>query len=607
MSVFKCKMCGGDLVVEEGKSVCECECCGSKQTLPKFDDEKKIVLFTRANELRSKCEFDKAAEVYEKIVSEFPEEAEAYWGLILCRYGIEYVDDPQSGRKIPTCHRSSYDIVLDEPDFEMVMEYSDTFSKAVYREQAKEIERLRSKIMEVSSKEKPYDIFICYKEKDENGERTVDSVIAQNVYDALTVKGYRVFFSRISLEDKLGREYEPYIFAALHSAKIMLVFGTKYDYINSVWVKNEWSRFLALIKGGAEKFIIPCYKDIDAYDIPKEIRSFQAQDMGKVGAVQDLVRGIEKIIEKSGANNSQNKVPAVEKQTVQKTPDDSNDMNINELLRWTRIFVEAGDWSKAHDYCEKIINKNPEIGEVYLLKDLTENQCSDLQNLAKTYCDKDIWEYSKNLKLAKIFGGEQILKELEDFDNFMQKYRIEKAWGLLCNVGVVREKIKASDYNAYVSRNWTQFHAYCNKLVELYPENGEVYLLKELAMTQSINIEKLALVYCWGGMKSYSKNLEFAKKFGGSSVAEKLAEFDEKLKRKRKFKKLILLILLFSCIVALGGALLYNFRYELNMSYELRDIAGVAGGIAGAIAGVLGITAFGLWIMGDSVQKIKNM
>ncbi len=53
-----------------------------------------------------------------------------------------------------------------------------------------------------------YDIFICYKETDDLGERTIDSVIAQDVYSALTDKGYKVFFSRISLEDKLGQEYE---------------------------------------------------------------------------------------------------------------------------------------------------------------------------------------------------------------------------------------------------------------------------------------------------------------------------------------------------------------------------------------------------------------
>ena len=33
----------------------------------------------------------------------------------------------------------------------------------------------------------------------------------------------------------------------------MLVFGTDYEYFNAVWVKNEWSRYLSLIKNGAKK------------------------------------------------------------------------------------------------------------------------------------------------------------------------------------------------------------------------------------------------------------------------------------------------------------------------------------------------------------------
>lgn len=229
-------------------------------------------------------------------MAEFPEEAEAYWGLVLCRYGIEYVDDPATGKKVPTCHRSSFDSILEDADFEQACENADAIARRLYRGEAKAIEDIRRGILEVSGKEAPYDIFICYKETDEIGNRTMDSVIAQDVYDALTEKDYRVFFSRISLEDKLGTEYEPYIFAALNSAKVMLVFGTDYEFFNAVWVKNEWSRFLSLIAAGQKKTLIPCFKDIDAYDMPKEFQRLQAQDMGKVGAIQDLLRGIDKIM-----------------------------------------------------------------------------------------------------------------------------------------------------------------------------------------------------------------------------------------------------------------------------------------------------------------------
>ena len=46
MAIIKCKMCGGDLKVEEGSTVCECEYYGTKQTVPRADDEKKLMLST---------------------------------------------------------------------------------------------------------------------------------------------------------------------------------------------------------------------------------------------------------------------------------------------------------------------------------------------------------------------------------------------------------------------------------------------------------------------------------------------------------------------------------------------------------------------------------
>jgi hypothetical protein len=289
-------MCGGDLALVEGSSIATCEFCGTTQTVPNQDNEKKLALFTRANQHRSDCEFDVAAGVYESIIADFPGEAEAYWGLVLCKYGIEYVDDPATGKKIPTCHRSSFEPVMDDKDFEQVMDTADAIARKVYREEARQIEEIRKSIIAVSAKEDPYDIFICYKETDEKGQRTIDSVMAQDLYTALTEKGYRVFFSRISLEDKLGQEYEPYIFAALNSARVMLAIGTDYEHFNAVWVKNEWNRYLKLIAKGEKKTLIPCYKDIDAYDMPKEFRTLQAQDLGKVGATQDLLRGIEKVL-----------------------------------------------------------------------------------------------------------------------------------------------------------------------------------------------------------------------------------------------------------------------------------------------------------------------
>ena len=378
MAIIKCKMCGGDLNIVEDSSVCECEYCGTKQTVPKVDDEKKIKLFERANRLRAACEFDKAAGVYESIVADFDEEAEAYWGLILCKFGIEYVDDPATGNKIPTCHRSSFDSLMDDANFDMVMECADPIARRVYRDEAKAIEELRKRIIEVSSREEPYDVFISYKELDDKGERTLDSVIAQDIYTELTDKGYRVFFSRISLESKLGVEYEPYIFAALNSAKVMLVVGTDYDYFNAVWVKNEWSRFLALIASGQKKTLIPVFKGIDAYDMPKEFSKLAAQDMGKVGAMQDLVRGVEKILGKNGQESSQ---------TAQAQPVlvQSGGPNATALLDRGNLALEDSDWDKAKELFDQVLNMDSRNAEAYLGLAMAEAQTRDRTAYATRY------------------------------------------------------------------------------------------------------------------------------------------------------------------------------------------------------------------------------
>ena len=379
MAIIKCKMCGGDLKIVEGSSVCECEYCGTRQTVPNADNEKKMTLFTRASRLLRNCEFDKASSVFENIVADFPEEAEAYWGLVLCKYGIEYVDDPATGKKVPTCHRSSFENVLDDQNYEQACENADSIARRVYRDEARQIEELRKGIIEVSGKEDPYDIFISYKETDENGERTLDSVIAQDIYNELTEKGYRVFFSRISLESKLGTEYEPYIFAALNSAKVMIVVGTDYDNFDAVWVKNEWSRFLKLIASGHKKTLIPVFKNMDAYDMPKEFAKLSAQDMGKVGAMQDLLRGVEKLIpRKTKAEKVTEKI--VEKTVIQS----EGSMKTDAAIKRGQLALEDGEWEKAKQYFDQALSLDAECAEAYFGIALAELRARDPESFIRS-------------------------------------------------------------------------------------------------------------------------------------------------------------------------------------------------------------------------------
>lgn len=361
MALLKCKMCGGDIEAAANQTYGTCDHCGSTMTLPKATDEQITNFYNRANHFRRQNDFDKAVIAYESILNIDSLSAEAHWGLVLSRYGIEYVEDPQSHERIPTCHRVQSDSILADADYLAAIENAeDLYTKKLYESEAKRIAEIQKSILSISAKEKPYDVFICYKETTGVGNRTKDSTIAQDVYYQLRDEGYKVFFSRITLEDKLGQQYEPYIFAALNSAKVMVVIGTKQEYFNSTWVKNEWSRYLTLIKKDRSKLLIPCYSDMDAYDLPEELSMLQSQDMTKIGFIQDLIRGITKVlsasVEKSDRHSQANgDMPFL-------TP------GVTQLLDRVNLFLEDGDFQSVDEYCNRILDLEPRNSQAYFYK-----------------------------------------------------------------------------------------------------------------------------------------------------------------------------------------------------------------------------------------------
>ncbi len=396
MTVLKCKMCGGNLNVIAGESVTECEYCGSVQTVPAVDDERKLTLFARANLLRSSCEFDKAAGIYESIVADFPNESEAYWGLVLCKYGIEYVDDPGTGRKIPTCHRTIPQSVLDDVDYKAAYSKADVMSKNVYSKEAEAIDVLQKQILAIVAKEEAYDIFICYKETDDDTLiRTEDSADAQDLYTELSKDGYRVFFARVTLKSKAGSEYEPYIYAALSSAKVMLVIGSKPEYFNAVWVKNEWSRFMDMAKAQSGKVLIPCYKNMDAYDMPKEFRNLQALNMSDVLFYSSLKNNLERTIIKSKVLESgvQSMGSAVTGGAAV--------IQVDSLLKRAMQFLEQKDWAKATEYADRILDAFPECEDAYLVRLMSKMQIFRKQDFGGIIAEiEPDWDYVQYIKYA---------------------------------------------------------------------------------------------------------------------------------------------------------------------------------------------------------------
>ena len=445
MAIIKCKMCGGDIEISADKTFGTCEYCGSTMTLPKVDDEQRAAAFNRGNHFRRSGEFDKALAVYERIVAEDDNDAEAHWCCALCRFGIEYVEDPATYEWLPTCHRASFDSFLEDVDYLAAVEHSDGITRRQYQKDAAKIAEVQRGILATSQNEQPFDVFLCYKETGEDGQRTRDSLMAQEVYYELTEQGYRVFFARITLEDKAGAEYEPYIFAALNSAKVMVVIGTKPEHFNAVWVKNEWSRFLSMMKKDRSKLLLPCYRDMDPYDLPEALSVLQSYDMSKIGFMQDLIRGVKKVIDAG-------KPQEAAKETVKETVVVHNEggSNVQALLKRGNMALEDGEWTKADEFFEQVLNQDAECGAAYLGKFLARVKCRS----AKAYADAFIGNVKANVPSKK---NAYACEEDKAFSaSCMEKYTVP---GILSE-NEIRQALKfdsgfcvTSDYYAKAAEN----------------------------------------------------------------------------------------------------------------------------------------------------------
>lgn len=412
MGGLKCKMCGSNLDIEDSITVCKCEKCGTSQTVPDIEDDKELKLFERAGRLRFNCDFDKAAGIYNTITDSYPEEAEGYWGLILCKYGIEYADNA-SGKKVPVCHRISYDSVMDDEDFELVMENSDSESRAIFREEAKIIEENRKKYIQIAESEQPYDIYISYRAKDDNGDKTAVSEIAGHLYNKLTSARYRVFLSEAALKGKKQSDCEPYIYSALNSANVMLALGTSYDDYNNVWVKNEWNRYLEIAEKNKNKCLIPCYKDVDEYDIPKEFAGLKVCQLGNDDTFNNIMAEIANVVKQESVNQPAPKPEKAEpaEEIELEEIEIIEPVDINKLLDEGFSAISDKNWKKANKLFFHVLDEEPDNSKAYWGQLLVQQECTNAREMADNLYLQVIGNTSDNTYELEIRDRRQEIKD----------------------------------------------------------------------------------------------------------------------------------------------------------------------------------------------------
>ena len=550
MSLFKCKCCGADLHVKEGDKVVTCDYCGSTQTIPSSQDANVLSVYARGNLLRSQGEFEKAYATFSKLLDGESEDAEAHWNLLLCKYGITYVDD-YDGRKKPTINRMSMSSILDDEEYRKALSLADAVAKEQYQEEAASIAKIQDGILQIVQKEKPYDIFISYKETDEFNGRTEDSVLAQEIYDKLTEEGYRVFLSRVSLSSVVGHEYEPYIYSALYTAKAMILVVCNPDYVSAVWVKNEWQRYLFMMQKEKGKILIPCYRGVDPYDLPKELRRLQGIDASKLGWMQDLSLGLKKVIKK-------------EKEVIQEKTviaSGSLDGMADQMIKRGFDFLKKGSPAQAKKLFEESLSyADKALAHMGLL--CVGRNKQDLAGLASLHKDiADDPHYASALKIAsdderKSIEGirESILRNIAADEAAIEKEkkeRYDKAISFKNNGDYVEAAKRFSELFDFLDAE-AQYDE-CQRLkAQEDRRKAEAKAAKEKA-------ERLAKYYSQvahisGYKKATSKELENALSMArvlksenyGGNVSGYVTTLTERISAKRRIKKIAVI----SCLVA---------------------------------------------------------
>ena len=354
--MFKCKYCGNQLHPAEGQTMVTCERCDEVTRIITVNNEKKYRLLEEAAELRLHCLFDRAKQRYEAVLQEYPEEGDAYWGYVLCEYGIEFQKDSRTDKYLPTLHRISQKSILQDLYYKKALEYANPVDVSDYRRIASELERIRKRFLELSQKEENhYDVFISFKQTDENTRReTIDSSRAENIYHKLKDKGYRVFFSKITLANRGGDDYEPIIYMALETSKVMLALGSQKEYLEAPWVRNEWSRFLDMMQEKPEKKILPVLiNEMDPVQLPDALQGIQGYNIDTPVGMDRLLSRVRELFPEK-------------KKVSEKSAEKAFGATEESLLKRAKLELDAAHWDEANGYYNRILEANPESARAWL-------------------------------------------------------------------------------------------------------------------------------------------------------------------------------------------------------------------------------------------------
>ena len=254
---FTCKTCGANLDIgAAANGVIECPYCRNVWTLAKKETSPAALSYLRMGEhALDTGDFFGAFEAFGKAAQLDGNEPEAHFGMALSEFKVRYLLDisEDKPRLQPICYEVTDKVFSQSVHFAAALERASGEQKREYLKKAREIDDILRKFYVLEKSGLDYDCFICVKvseNADGDGKHKVyteDSKDADYIYHLLKDKGYKPFYSEYEIRNKHGEDYEAHILYALKKSECMLVVCRNEEYLQTPWVKNEYSRFLKLV------------------------------------------------------------------------------------------------------------------------------------------------------------------------------------------------------------------------------------------------------------------------------------------------------------------------------------------------------------------------
>ncbi|WP_251618041.1 leucine-rich repeat protein [Pumilibacter muris] len=250
-----CKCCGSTLDPQTAKNgVIKCPYCTEIFTLAKSVEPEALDAIRIGNHELDICRFDDAFASFNKAARIDPAEPEAYIGMAYATHKVQHIRDAVSNRLQPICHEVSNKVFAQDKNYLRALALATQEQRAQYARQCEEIDYIRKEFFKFQQSGLNYDCFICVKVTDDertttDGQKiyTADYKTADELYFHLSGKGYKPFFSEREIGNRTGADYEALILYALYSSECMLVVCGNESYLQTAWVKNEYTRFLKMV------------------------------------------------------------------------------------------------------------------------------------------------------------------------------------------------------------------------------------------------------------------------------------------------------------------------------------------------------------------------